>query len=29
MVSWGTSPEMVTDIDGVVPEEAKLSTHLL
>ena len=24
MVSWGTSPEMVTDIDGVVPEEAKV-----
>ena len=24
MVSWGTSPEMVTDIDGVVPEEAKI-----
>ena len=29
MVSWGTSPEMVTDIDGVVPERQKLLMHLL
>ena len=29
MVTWGTSPEMVTDIDGSIPKEADKSLSLI